>query len=97
MQEVLQRLLQGLHCQNEGCELLLTPLGADFPGACRHIGWHKCQAEEGGMAGVVAHKAVSLHPVVLCSIRGSAENLFPDLRKVGYLVLKDSQGDEEAI
>jgi hypothetical protein len=33
----------------------------------------------------------------LHSVRGSAENLFPDLRKVGCLVLKDSQVDEEAI
>jgi hypothetical protein len=75
---------------------LLTPLGADFPEARQCIGQHKCQAEE-GMAGVVACKAASLHPVILHSIGGSAENLFPDLRKVGYLVLKDSQGDEEAV
>jgi hypothetical protein len=48
MQEVLQRLLQGPHCQNEGHELLLTPLDVDFPGARQHIRQHKHQAEEGG-------------------------------------------------
>jgi hypothetical protein len=50
-----------------------------------------------GMAGVVACKAASLRPVVLCGVGGSAENLFPDPMKVGYLALKDGQGDEEAI
>jgi hypothetical protein len=49
------------------------------------------------MAGVMACKAASLHPVVLCNVRGSAENFFPDPRKVGYLALKDGQGDEEAV
>jgi hypothetical protein len=33
---------------HEGHELSLTPLGANFPGAHRHIGQHKHQTGEGG-------------------------------------------------
>jgi hypothetical protein len=49
------------------------------------------------MAGGVACKAASLHPVVLCNIGGPAENFFPDPWEVGQLALKDGQGDEEAV
>jgi hypothetical protein len=53
--------------------------------------------QRGGTAGGMACKAVSLHPIVLHDVRGSAENFFADPREVGHLVSKDSQGDEEAV
>jgi hypothetical protein len=49
------------------------------------------------MAGGMVCKAMSLHPIVLCNVRGPAENFFPDSREVGYLASKDGQGNEEAV
>jgi hypothetical protein len=45
----------------------------------------------------MACKAASLHPIVLRNFGGPAENFFPDLWEVGYLVSKDGQGNEEAV
>jgi hypothetical protein len=45
----------------------------------------------------VAHKVVCLRPIIVQVTGLAAENFFPDLRKVGDLVLKDGQGDQEAM
>jgi hypothetical protein len=49
------------------------------------------------MAGGMVCKATSLHPIVLHNVGGPAENFFPDSWEVGYLALKDGQGNKEAV